>query len=353
MEIQPAHYHYDITRPSLVRAFMAAFVLRLSGLREVAERLGRWLGTRNFSSLSHALSRDVSLRFVRALVGRIESRHRPGRDELVALDSMPLTLPATQRHRCVKFNRRTVGGGVLWSYALQARRGTCPVRVHKVMAGSWNDAAQRADVELIANGPVYLMDRGFVDLGLIARWLSQAVRFILRMRVNSIYEVLATLSPPRPYGSGFIELDARVRLGFEKAQAHPVARLIRARIRTRRGLERLIVISGEMHWTAERILEAYKQRGRIEQFHRFVKDVVGLAHLYNFSQSGIMFLLHTALLVAMLLFLGSAAEPDDTLAALRQALKSIRRSLGLGNPWRRNTNAIKRDKAAKSFKENH
>lgn len=117
-EVQPRRYRYTLTPDVLVRAVMSAFVLRLSGLRDMARFQARLLGTANFSSLSHALSRDISLRYVRHLVESLEGWHRPGRDELVALDSMPLTLAKSLRHRCVKVNRNTVGGGVLWSYAL-------------------------------------------------------------------------------------------------------------------------------------------------------------------------------------------------------------------------------------------
>jgi hypothetical protein len=319
---------------------MAAFVVRLSGLRDIVERLGRLLGTCNFSSLTPAMRRACCLRYVAALVERLQSRHRPERDALVALDSMPVTLPSTQRHRCKKYNARTVGGGVIWSYLIHAARGSCPVRVLKVVAGAWSDAAEMAGVELMAGGPVYLMDRGFYALGLIQTWLRQGVRFIMRARKNTVYEVMATLSRPRRYRAGWIELDAWVRLGCKPARAHPEARLIKAIV----GKQTILVVTGEMEWPAEQVLDAYKKRERIEQFHRFMKDTVGLAHLYSFSQSGIAFLLYTALLLAMLLALFEGWEGVETIVVLRGALKALRAALGLGSPWKRNTNAIKRKK---------
>lgn len=51
-EVQPGRYHYQITADALLRALLMAFTLRLSGLREMIERLGRLLGTANFSSLA-------------------------------------------------------------------------------------------------------------------------------------------------------------------------------------------------------------------------------------------------------------------------------------------------------------
>ena len=323
---------------------MAAFALRLGGLREIARRFGRRLGTGNFSSLSHALSRACSRRFVQGLVERLEARHRPGVNNLVAIDSMAVTLPATQRHRCKKYNNKTVGGGVLWTFMIEAARGTCPVRVLKVMAGAWHDSKQMIGVELIARGPVYLMDRGFYALRLIQTWSEQKVRFIVRARHDTTGQILQKLSAPRPYRNGRIEGDAWVRLGSASARFHPRARLIRARI----GKQSLVLVTGERRWSAERILDAYRKRERIEQFHRCLKDLIGLAHLYSFSQSGITFLLYTALLLAMLVILSAPRAAGDTIAVLREALRKLRRSLGLGNPWRRNTFTVKRAKQTRA-----
>ena len=56
---------------------MAAFMLRLSGLRDIVERLGHWLGTANFSSLSPALSQPCSLRLFQEMVQCLQARHTP------------------------------------------------------------------------------------------------------------------------------------------------------------------------------------------------------------------------------------------------------------------------------------
>ena len=322
---------------------MASFALRLSGLREVVARMGPALGTRNFSSLSHALNRPVGLRYVQTLVERLAARHRPGREALVAIDSMAVTLPATQRHRCARYNDRAVGGGVLWTFAIDAARGSCPVRVLKVMAGAWHDSKQMNGVELIARGPIYLMDRGFYALARIKTWSERGVRFIVRARGDATGEVLRTLSDPRPYRTGSIELDVWMRLGSASQLIHPEARMIRARV----GKQMLVLVTGEKRGSAERILEAYRKRERIEQFHRCLKDLIGLAHLYSFSQTGIMFLLYTALLLAMLLILGAASGGGDTVALLRKTLRKLRRSLGLGQPWKRNTFTAKRAKLSR------
>ena len=101
-------------------------------------------------------------------------------------------------------------------------------------------------------------------------------------------------------------------------------------------------------------MQAYRQRERIERFHRFVKDSLGLAHLYNFSHTGLLVLLHTALLIALLLFLtqdeSGVLKGAETMTVLRRAFLQARALLGLGQPWRRNTNLTKRSPKARQFK---
>lgn len=334
---------------ALVRSMMTAFVARFSGLREIAERMGDRLGTRNFSSLSHALARPSTLALARAMVEHLTSRRTPCKEEMIALDSMAVSLPITQNHQCVKINRNTVGGGVLWAFRIQAKRGTCPVSILRTMAGAWMDAGLMKGVALIARGPIYLMDRGFYSLGLIENWRTQGVRFVMRAKHNSIYEVIRNMGSGRKYGpKGRIEVDALVRLGGDGVPAHPIVRYVRAQV----GKESITLVSSEITWTAEQILAAYKKRQRIERFHRLVKDTIGLAHLYNFSQNGIMALLHIALLVALLLFMGQTQPlgDQDTLTVMRKAFNLARKMLGLGIPWRRNTNAVKRSPHARLAK---
>jgi len=341
--IRPGNYHYKILPDALIGSVLIGHVLRLSGLRQITERCGRQLNTSNFSSLSHALGRWCYLVYAQALICWMQWRRRPRRDDLEAIDGMAVTLPATQRHRCRKYNSRTVGGGVIWSLCLAARRGECAVRVLKVTEGAWHDGKRMKGVALVADGPVCLMDRGFFVLERVRDWLRGRVRFIVRVRHDAVYQVLKALSPPRRYGTGRIELDARVRLGSERANAHPVARMVRATV----GKQTLVLVTSEMRWSAERVLQSYKKRDRIEKFHQVLKDVIGLAHLYSFAQNGLAFLLHVALLLAMLLVMEEPRkeQAEDTVTVLRRAIKTLRRRLGLSDPWKRNTYVNQRKKS--------
>jgi hypothetical protein len=332
---EPRAYKFTVLPGVLVQSFLIAFAARLSGLRAVAERCHELLGTKAFNTVSDALRRASSLTFVQAMVAELETLHNPGREELLALDSMALTLPKTQRHQCKKYNNRTVGGGVVWAYMIEAARNTCPIKVLKVVEGAWCDSRVMRDVSLRPAGPVYLMDRGFYAFKLLQKWLDEEVRFIVRARQRSlVYETIKMLSAPRRVGAMRLTLDAIVRLGAERADAHPVVRLIRVCLASG---EELILATDRLTWSAERVLASYKKRWHIERFHRFLKDAMGLSHLYSFDQEGIAFLLYTALLGAILLFFADENPSGETILILRRLLKALRAALGLGTPWRRNS----------------
>jgi hypothetical protein len=342
-KVESRDYERTIQPWDLVRATMMAFVTRLSGLRAIAERCGGRLGTTNFSSLSHAFSRASSLAFVQELLGVLQCRHTPGPGELVPIDGMAVTLPKAQRHNCAKYNHKTVGGGVVWAYMIHARKDLCPIQILKVIRGAWHDSTVMRQVALIARGPTYLMDRGFYCLELLQTWLDQRVHFIVRCRGNRFqYEPIERRDHPRTHRGLPIVWNGLARLGCPKAKVRPVVRLV---IATLSSGEQLILASDHLDWSAGRLLDAFKQRWHIERFHRFLKDTLGLAHLYNFRQNGIEFLLHVALLTALLLFLSETHPSGETIAILRRVLRDVRRALGLGTPWKRNTYSPRRAKS--------
>ena len=76
-EAEGRNYRRTILGDALVRALMAAFVAHLSGLREIAQRMGDRLGTSNFSSLSHAIGRASTLTYLKAIVEQIQVAHNP------------------------------------------------------------------------------------------------------------------------------------------------------------------------------------------------------------------------------------------------------------------------------------
>jgi hypothetical protein len=320
----------------LVRAFMSAFVFYLPSTQAVLDRHGQALQTSARSTLSYALRRSSSLALVQRMWAALEELFRPGEEALVALDSMPLTLPSTRRHGCRPINSSAVGGGVLWAFLINAARGTCPVRVLRTITGPWHDTKVVAQVKLTPHGPVYLMDRGFWSMDLVSTWLSQGVRFILRLTGQSLaYHPVRLCGQPRTLARDIrVEFDGVAILGGKMRKNKPQVRFVVAYLANG---EDLVLASDRMDWSAERLLEAYHQRWQIERFHRFLKECVGLAHLYSFQENGLLFLLYVATLLATLLILDEATPRGLTMTVLMAALTTLRAALGISTAWRSNT----------------
>jgi len=335
--IEPRRYPRIIEPVGLIKAFMMAMTLGLPGLRAVAWRGAGLLGGCNASALSHALRRPSMLAMVRSMLASLTPSPRSASGALVAIDSMPVTLPATYRHGCAAVTPTTVGGGVLWSLALDAARGVNPVCIIKIIEGAWHDSRLIRSVELIAQGPTYLMDRGFYAIDLVTRWTQRRVRFIVRAkRANLRYGTVRRIGPARRIGSLRVSLDAVVRLGGVYRRVRPRVRMVRAFLPSG---EELILVSNLEDAGAEFLLDAYRRRWQIERFHFYLKETLGLAHVYSFQQVGLAFLIHVAVLLCVLLLMtgNEAASTIETVDRLRAATAELRRACGMFGLWRRNT----------------
>ncbi len=318
--------------------FLFAFVRLLSGLREIREFYGKSCGVTSLGTFSYALRSKVMLRAAQELCAALpRSPYRAG--ELLAVDSMAISLPATQRHGCAKMNRHTVGGGVQWMFRLRTPAGETPIEVLKTLAGAWCDSQAVRGVKLAARGPIHLMDRGFYALDLIDQWSKEGVHFILRARGKDLrYESLEGRGQPRRIGSLEVLFDGIARLGVSTRRGpRPVVRLVVCR---RPNGEDLILVSDLRGWDAQALLCAYRKRWQIERFHRFMKHTLGLSHLYSFQQRGIEFLLTLAILLAAAVLLREESkrfEGKTPVDRLYRGLRHLRRQWGLRTPWRPNT----------------
>lgn len=323
----------------------------------MAERDGARIGTLHITTLAYALASPLVHRLTMALLAHLAADAPWGAGDIVVLDSMAVSLPATRRHHCARMNNNTVGGGVLWGLCITMRRGISPLRILSLMDGAWNDAGIIGTVRLTPRGPLHLMDRGFHKIDAVARWLEEGVRFLSRARTKDLVytevrslgkkrELRAKLSQRGARRTAEVLFDGMAVLGAAGRRGkRPLLRLIDLRIHRGSKTERVVLLSSELETDAQTLLDLYGRRWEIEEFHRVLKRAIGLAHLYSFRQLGIKTLLALAALLAVLLWLGkySPANPgarpgqDGSLPQiLRKLLYQARAFLGIGAPWRPN-----------------
>lgn len=327
---------------------MSAFVLRLSGLRAVCERCGALVRTPHISTLSMALRSPQVARFAAGLVGALPGRAPTG--GLVAVDSMCLSLPRTRRHGCARLNDTTVGLGVLFALAIDHHRGQRPAQVLATFDGPWHDGSQIRPGLLAAHGPVHLMDRGFYTLANLNGWLAEGVHFIVRARGKDlVWRRVRVCGPARRAEGLVIEHDVIAEIGGPDCRiARPRVRLVFARLADGRDL---VLVSDQERWSAERLLAAYRRRWKIERFHHFLKESVGLAHLYSYQQRGLETLLWVSVLLVGLLMLRPASS--ESVQVMLKTWKTLRRAEGLAHLWRPNTVRRKRGWRGPPGRSNH
>lgn len=326
------------------------------GLRAIVGRAGPRLNTTNISTLSYALGSSLLVRLSRAALDTLSFRESDlTKEDIVVLDSMAVSLPKTRRHRCSSMNNQTAGCGVLWGLCVTARRSFSPLRVLAVMDGGWYDGKVMKNIELIARGPLYIMDRGFQSLEMLEKWSKKRVRFLVRVGKGSfLYTPVSTFNndlPPRakpsargPQRTANIVFDGIATLGKEgRRGGRPTVRLLVVKLSCGKKTEELILASSEHGLSAQQLLDLYARRWEIEEFHRILKRSIGLAHLYSFHRNGIKTLIHIAALLAVLLWLDDESQPPGKEnvsklgTILRGLLTALRAALNLSPPWRPNT----------------
>lgn len=345
----------------LIVVMMQAFCTRASGLRAIAASFGEKLGTSCFSALGHALANEQIARYVKALADRLEDDWSGlGPQDLIAVDTTWITLPATQRHRGLKkVGSDGVGLGIMVALRLGSPSpSSFPLNLLQISNGASNDSHKVQSTALAGNGPTYVMDRGFYSMKAVDHFLSQNIHFIIRVRTSNFhYETLEAFSDTGKYYKGLrIIEDSLVILGSPNSRApRSHVRLIIAE-RLSDG-ERLVLVTDHFSWGAKKLLDAYKMRWEIESFFLFWKEHLGLAHLYGFSRPAIETLVRIAFMaVALVLHAGACLGKVGTPAAktlaqhLFRCLRQLRKALGMPPLWRPNTTRRWRKKKKKTKK---
>jgi len=347
--IEPRAYPRKVLPAGLIKALMLAFILELPGLREITRRLPKLSGTANFSTLCFALRSLAMLRVAQEMLHLLQAQCPPATTaHLVVIDAMPMTLGQGRGRACRPYNNVARGGGVLWAIWLKPPPGSCPLCQLSLMRGSWSDVKLLRAARLIAAGPVYLLDRGFFAIDLVAAWLRRGVHFIQRAPRDQVYvETDKVCGPERWVDQVHVLRDEIGLLGVAGRRGpRPRMRLVWGQLP---GGETLILVSDLLDWSAQRLLRAYRRRYDIEAIHRQLKQMVGLAHLYSFQPVGIELQLEVVALLVLLLCLELLGRPTRRLhELLSQAWQSLRLSAGLSpTRWRPNTPSAHR-RAAKA-----
>lgn len=296
-------------------AMLFCHLARADSLREICHGLQscggklKHLGLKSVparSTLSYAnahrpalLYRDIFfglLKRLRAENGFLPKKHRfDFKNPLLSLDSTVVSL-SLQLFPWADYNRTK--GGIKVHIVLD-HCDYLPRFVH--IGESRQHDIQYARSLSLPPGSIVAMDRGYMDLALLARWNSEGVFFVtpqkLYMRLRCVQE-----KPLEPGGQ--VRGDRLVQPCSREAarRYRQPLRQVELEIEERDGSRRsLTLLTNQLDLSAAEIAAIYKERWQIELFFKALKQNLTLRSFVGTTENALQIQIWTALIALMLL----------------------------------------------------
>ena len=196
------------------------------------------------------------------------------------------------------------------------------------LTGASNAGATREDKVLKASlkaGCCYVGDCIYSDRGLLDAIVTAQSSYVMRIREDSVFEVIEERELSQAALDAGIVRDAIVRLGGsdDPAMNHPV-RLVELQVqphprRTRKGnkgvkatrhSDRLLMVTDMTELLTELVTLIYQQRYSVELFFRFFKQILGMRHLLSQRREGVEIQVYCAVIACLMIQLQTGRKPD-------------------------------------------
>jgi hypothetical protein len=190
--------------------------------------------------------------------------------------------------------RRTKGAIKL--HLLLDHQGYLPCWGH-VTDGSVHEVKVAQKLDFPADS-IVVMDRGYVDFFLLARWTFQGVWWVTRAKTNMAYEVLKNLPISK---NGNILKDQVIRLTVHRSQEAYPKEIRRVVVWDDEQKRELVFLTNHMNFAASTVAAIYKERWQIELFFKALKQNLRVKTFVGTTENAVQTQIWTAL-IALLLF---------------------------------------------------
>jgi hypothetical protein len=329
--------HYDEYVAYLLLYFFNPIITSLRGLQQVSTlRKRRTLGLPRFSLGSFSEARNVfEPSLLEPLIAQLlEQASDAGADpRLAALDVAATIADGTPIRALPK---------MLWALWQDDEHRAAKVHLeYSLLQGVPTQAtvtdhnASEGGVlrNRLTGGKLYVLDRGYVDYGLMAAILDADSSFVLRLASNAVYEVTAERAVGPEARKLGVRHDREVRLGCETSpelhertvrvvEVHVtdpdaligrprqprVDRKTKAR-RTTKAQHTLLLATGRLDLDAALIADLYRYRWPIELFFRWFKTILRADRLISLSHNGLTLVVYCGLIASLLIPLWTGRKP--------------------------------------------
>jgi hypothetical protein len=145
---------------------------------------------------------------------------------------------------------------------------------------------------------VVVVDRGYLDYALYARWTVQGVWFVTRERRNADYRVVKRREIP---ARGGVLRDEIIRLNSAQGRRRCPHPLRRIEYEDRQAGKSLVFLTNHMGFAASTIARIYKDRWQIELFFKALKQNLKIKTFVGTGPNAVRTQIWTALIAMLLL----------------------------------------------------
>ena len=149
-----------------------------------------------------------------------------------------------------------------------------------------------------SKGTVVVMDRGYIDYKLFARWTKAGIFFVTRLKNNANYWDFEDRPLPR---SGNVLKDQLIRLNPITAGAPCREDLRLVTVWDERNQCEVRLLTNQLQFAANTIADIYRERWQIELFFKALKQNLKIKTFVGTSANAVRIQIWTALIAILLL----------------------------------------------------
>lgn len=235
------------------------------------------------------------------------------KNKLLSLDSTTISL-CLSLFPWAEFKK--VKGGVK-AHVLLDHDDYLPQFVHFTTAS--HPDVKAAHVLSVQRGSIVAMDRAYIDYDLWAKWTTQGVYFVTRLRQDLHIEVIEDRRVPKNRN---IQRDQLISLSSIQGQKECPFPLRRIEVWNPEHQETIVLLTNHLTFGASTVANIYRQRWQIEVFFKTLKQNLKIKTFVGTSENALLIQIWTALIAMLLLrwlhFLSKRNWSFSNLAALLQ-----------------------------------
>jgi hypothetical protein len=214
------------------------------------------------------------------------------KNKLLSLDSTTISL-CLSLFPWAQFKK--VKGGVK-AHVLLDHDDYMPRFVH--FTGAFHSDVQAAHLLPVQRGSIIVMDRAYIDYDLWAKWITQGMFFVTRLRHDLSITVIEERSLPQNRNIRRDQLISLSSLYGQKACPFPLRRV---EVWNPEEQETIVLVTNHLNFGASTIADIYRQRWQIEVFFKTLKQNLKIKTFVGTSENALLIQIWTALIAMLLL----------------------------------------------------